>query len=253
MRNIATLLLGVSLALSINADAQILRKLKEKVNQAADQMVNSAIPSSSGGQAGSQAGGAGRPSNRTGGGLVSTPPDIPSNISASETAFNASKYGEARYALQQAILGVELRIGQEILKSLPEQVSGLSRKPEKDQVASSGWGWTGLVVNREYQQGEKYLSVSIQDLSMLGPLWAMYMNGDHTVQQNNEQKIKNVMVKGNKGVISYEASKGYTVVVMLTQGSALGWEGVNFSTEQEMMDAVNQFDIDKIKKYLGER
>jgi hypothetical protein len=54
-------------------------------------------------------------------------------------------------------------------------------------------------------------------------------------------------------MISYDDSKGYTVVVMLTQGSALGWEGVNIGSEQEMMNAVNQFDIDKIKKYLGEK
>ncbi|HLO79726.1 MAG TPA: hypothetical protein VK166_02140, partial [Chitinophagaceae bacterium] len=85
--------------------------------------------------------------------------------------------------------------------------------------------------------------------------WAMYFNGGmmNTQMENNEQKMKSIMVKGNKGVISYDASKGYTVVVMLTQGSALVWDGVNFASEQEMMDGVNSFDIDKIKKFLGEK
>jgi hypothetical protein len=54
-------------------------------------------------------------------------------------------------------------------------------------------------------------------------------------------------------VISYDDSKGYTVVVMLTQGSALVWEGVNIASEDEMMKAVNSFDIDRIKKFLGEK
>jgi predicted regulator of Ras-like GTPase activity (Roadblock/LC7/MglB family) len=84
-------------------------------------------------------------------------------------------------------------------------------------------------------------------------MWGMYFNGAMTQQENNEQKMKNIMVKGNKGVISYDANKGYTVVVMLTQGSALTWEGVNYASEQEMLDAVNKFDIDKIKDLLGEK
>lgn len=241
------------MAISGNAQAQLLKKLKDKVNQAADQLVSPSSSSSSSSSGNTSNNYQGKPSNKGGGGLVSTPPDIEANIQSSETAFKESKYSESRFALQQAILGVELKIGQEILKGLPEQVSGMTRIPEKDQCGSSGWGWSGLVVRRSYQQGDKYLEVGIQDLSILGPMWSMYMNSEYAMQQNNEQKAKNIMVKGNKGMISYDDSKGYTVVVMLTQGSALGWEGVNIGSEQEMMNAVNQFDIDKIKKYLGEK
>jgi hypothetical protein len=176
-------------------------------------------------------------------------------MASSESSFKANKYSESRYALQQAILGVELKIGQEILKSMPEELQGMPKIPESDKVASGGWGWTGLTINREYQKGDKFMGVSIQDFSYLGPAWAMYFNGSmmNTQMENNEQKMKNIMVKGNKGVISFDASKGYTVVVMLTQGSALVWDGVNYASEQEMMDAVNFFDIDKIKNFLGEK
>jgi hypothetical protein len=234
------------------AKAQLLKKLKEKVNQATDQIIpgNNNSTSNSGSTSGNSSG---KPQNKTGAGLISTPPDIESNLASSETAFKANKYSESRYALQQAILGVELRIGQEILKLMPDEVNGVPKIPEKDKVASSGWGWNGLMINRDYQKGDKYLGVAIQDFSYLGPMWGMYFNGGMTQQENNEQKMKNIMVKGNKGVISYDANKGYTVVVMLTQGSALTWEGVNYAGEQEMMDAVNKFDIDKIKGLLGEK
>lgn len=236
----------------VPAKAQLLKKLKEKVNQATDQIIpgNNTSTGNTGTTSGNSSG---KPQNKTGAGLISTPPDIESNLTSSETAFKANKYSESRFALQQAILGVELRIGQEILKLMPDEVNGVPKIPEKDKVASSGWGWNGLMINREYQKGDKYLGVAVQDFSYLGPMWGMYFNGGMTQQENNEQKMKNIMVKGNKGVISYDANKGYTVVVMLTQGSALAWEGVNYASEQEMIDAVNKFDIDKIKQLLGEK
>jgi hypothetical protein len=247
--------------LFFHTDAQVLRKFKEKVNQAADKALagkttpDGTAPTEGSPQNTESTGRTGKPTNKTGAGLVSTPPDVDANMTSSETNFKSNKYSESRYALQQAILGVELKIGQEILKSMPEELLGLPKIPESDKVASGGWGWTGLTINREYQKGDKFMGVSIQDFSYLGPAWAMYFNGGmmNTQMENNEQKMKNIMVKGNKGVISFDASKGYTVVVMLTQGSALVWDGVNFASEEEMMTAVNSFDIDKIKNFLGEK
>lgn len=252
MQSKLTIALVFALFALVPAKAQLLKKLKEKVNQATDQIIpgNNSGTGNTGSTSGNSSG---KPQNKTGAGLISTPPDIESNLTSSETAFKANKYSESRFALQQAILGVELRIGQEILKLMPDEVNGLPKVPEKDKVASSGWGWNGLMINREYQKGDKYLGVAVQDFSYLGPMWGMYFNGGMTQQENNEQKMKNIMVKGNKGVISYDANKGYTVVVMLTQGSALAWEGVNYASEQEMLDAVNKFDIDKIKGLLGEK
>lgn len=252
MQRKLTIALAFAVFALVPAQAQLLKKIKDKVNQATEQIIpgNTAGTNNTGSTSGNSSG---KPQNKTGAGLISTPPDIESNLTSSETAFKANKYSESRFALQQAILGVELRIGQEILKLMPDEVNGLPKVPAKDKVASSGWGWNGLMINREYQKGDKYLGVAVQDFSYLGPMWGMYFNGGMTQQENNEQKMKNIMVKGNKGVISYDANKGYTVVVMLTQGSALAWEGVNYATEQEMLDAVNKFDIDKIKQLLGEK
>ena len=244
----------------MTADAQILKKLKDKVNQATDKAIGDKTGTNSGNTANPNNGGStnttsSRPTNKGGAGLISTPPDVNANMTSSEASFKDNKYSESRFALQQAILGVELQIGQEILKSLPNEVMGLPKIAEKDRVASSGWGWSGLTISRDYQKEDKFLGVGIQDFSYLGPAWSMFMQGGmmNSQVENEKQKMKNIMVKGNKGVISYDDSKGYTVVVMLTQGSALVWDGVNFASEDEMMKAVNEFDIDRIKKFLGEK
>ena len=259
--HIALLALSGSM-LCQSVDAQLLKKLKDKVNQAADKASGDKTGTNSGNTSGSSTGNSGssnttttRPTNKGGAGLISTPPDVNANMTSSEASFKDSKYSESRFALQQAILGVELQIGKEILKSLPDSVQGLPKIAEKDKVASSGWGWSGLTISRDYQKDDKFLGVGIQDFSYLGPAWSMFLQGGmmNSQVENDQQKMKNILVKGNKGVISYDDSKGYTVVVMLNQGSALVWEGVNFASEDDMMKAVNTFDIDRIKKFLGEK
>ncbi|HEU5293031.1 MAG TPA: hypothetical protein VFU05_20440, partial [Cyclobacteriaceae bacterium] len=60
-------------------------------------------------------------------------------------------------------------------------------------------------------------------------------------------------VKGYKGIIEYNEGSGYKLTVPIGQSSLIVWEGVNFANEKEMMDAANAFDIDGIKKILGEK
>ena len=69
----------------------------------------------------------------------------------------------------------------------------------------------------------------------------------------NNQNVKQTKVKSYKAVITYDESKGYTLLVPLGQSSLIVWECVNFATEQDVMNAANAFDIDGIKKMLGEQ
>ena len=62
-----------------------------------------------------------------------------------------------------------------------------------------------------------------------------------------------VKVKGNKAIIQYEDSKGYTLMVSMGQSAMIVWECINFADENEVMAAANSFDIDGIKKSLGEQ
>ena len=70
---------------------------------------------------------------------------------------------------------------------------------------------------------------------------------------NGEQNWKQTKVKGYKAIIEYDDNTGYKLSLPLGQTSMIVWEGVNFASEQEMMTAANAFDIDGIKKMLGEK
>jgi len=260
------LLFSMAMLLVGFANAQgLAAKLKQKAAQAAERALekkaaekaglptDQGSPNSGTGNSGSPSN-SGNPSNKGGAGLISTPPDVKQNLADAETSYKSGSYGEARYAVQQAMLGVELEIGQKVLKSLPASVNGLAKQEAKDQVTSTGWGWAGLTIQREYLTGEKQLRTTVANNALwMSAINAYMANGGYAQQTNGEQNWKQVKVKGNKAIIEYDESSGYKLSVPLGQSSLIVFEGVNFATEQEMMTAANVFDIDGIKKMLGEQ
>jgi hypothetical protein len=236
----------------------MLNKLKQKAEQAANNAANKKLNGStpSGGTAPTGPGGASgnNPSNTTGGGLISTPPDVKQNLADAEASYKTKSYGEARYAVQQAMLGVEMEIGNNILKSLPETVSALPTEKAADQVTSTGYGWAGLTIHREYIKDDKQLRVTIANNSAWMGAYNMYLsNTGYAQTTGGEQQFKQIKVKGHKGIIEYSEASGYKISVAVGQSSLIIWEGVNFATEPEMTKAAEAFDIDAIKKQLGEQ
>ncbi|MFZ6014170.1 MAG: hypothetical protein ACOYXT_27760 [Bacteroidota bacterium] len=236
-------------------------KLKQKASQAAEKALEKKVEQKTGvgtndqQNTGSNDPNSGNnPTNKGGGGLISTPPDVKQNLADAEVAFKAGSYGEARYAVQQAMLGVEMEIGQKVLKSLPESVSGLPKNESADQVTSTGWGWAGLTIQRAYLKGDKQLRTTVANNSAWMSAVNMYLaSGGYAQTTGGQQNWKQTKVKGYKAIIEYDESMGYKLSVPLGQTSLIVWEGVNFASEQEIMSAANVFDIDGIKKMLGEQ
>ena len=261
------LLYGLAMAMmfSTSGKAQgIVGKLKQKAQQAAEKAVDKKVDDKIGGDTntggssgpGSSGGNSGgtHPSNKGGGGLITTPPDVKQNLSDAESSYKAKSYGEARYSVQQAMLGVELEIGQQILKSLPESVSSLPAQKDQDEVTSTGWGWVGLTIKRQYLKDDQELTAFVANNSAWMSALNMYLtSGGYSQSTGGQQNWKQTKVKGYRGVIEYNEGSGYKLSVPIGQSSLIVWEAVNFASEQEVMTAANSFDIDGIKKMLGEQ
>ena len=165
--NIKLILCAVALTLAaLPGDAQgVVGRLKQKASQIGENALDKTINQKTGtGQPTGNipgSGGSNAPGNTTGGGLIVTPPDVKENMVEAEASYKAGQYSDARYAIRQAMLGVEMEIGRDVLKSLPESVTGLKRIAEADEVTSMGFGWVGLTIQREYEAGQKHLSVTI--------------------------------------------------------------------------------------------
>ena len=261
--------LGTALSIiSIGTQGQVLNRLKQraennveqKAGQEVDKLFSGKKKDQTTGQGGANGAGGqngidgNNPSNKGGGGLISTPPDVKQNLADAEVAYKKNSYGEARYSVQQAMLGVELEIGNKILKSLPESITGLNKEAQSDQVTSAGWGWAGLTIQREYSDGkDKQLTVTVANNSVLMAGLNAYLSGGYAQQSNGEQNWKQTKVKGYRAVIEYSEGSGYTLSVPIGQSSLLVYEGINFASEQEMMKAAEVINIDAIKKELGEQ
>jgi hypothetical protein len=258
------LLAGCMVFILAHASGQgLVGKLKQKASQAAEKALEKKADEKTGvnntdsgntNETENNASSSGRPSNKGGGGLVSTPPDVKQNLSDAESSFKNGSYGEARYAVQQAMLGVEMEIGQKVLKSLPETVTALPFVSEEDQVTSTGYGWAGLTITRTYRTDDKELRSTVANNSAWMSSVNMYLaNGGYSQQTGGQQNWKQIKVKGHKAIIEYDESSGYKLSVPLGQSSLIVWEGINYTSEQEMVSAANAFDIDGIKKMLGEK
>jgi hypothetical protein len=236
-----------------------MKKLKEKVSTVAEKVngtdtQNQNNTNTNATPAGGPASPGNNPRNNGGAGLISTPPDVKDNLSSAETAFGSANYNEARYAVQQAMLGVELQIGQAILKSLPKTISGLAYDSTADQVTSTGWGWAGLTIYRQYTKNDKQLKFSVANNAVWMQAINLYFNnGGYAQQTGGQQNWKQTKIKGLRAIIEYNESTGYKLSAPLGQTSLLIYEGINFANEQEFMNAAEQIDIGKIKKQLGEK
>lgn len=191
--------------------------------------------------------------NRKGGGLSQETPDVNQHIADAEAAFSKQSYSEAKAAVRQALWGVELEIGKKILLSLPESVEDLQKVEAEDRVTSTGVGFVGLVIERVYQGKEDMeLRTSIgNDAALLG-IAGMYMVGG-MYQTTDETNQKQIRFQEHKAFIEYDDYEGYTLSVPFGQSSIFVLRGANFETENQFMAAANNFDLEKIKKELGEQ
>ena len=242
------------LCFSYNSHAQFLKKLKDKVNNAVRGNSSSNQSTST---TNSNSNSSGSPTNTKGGGLTNTtPPDVNQQIADAEKSQASGNYSDARYSIQQALMGIELQIGKQVLQSLPATVTGLQKDTTQNKVMSTQWGWNNLTIQSVYKKADQQLTVTIGNNSVYSGFVDLYFNNagyTQTTSNGNNQNVKQTKVKSYQAIITYDESKGYTLFVQLGQSSLIVWECINFATEQDVMNAANAFDIDGIKKMLGEQ
>ena len=248
------LMLAILFSTQAVSGQSFIKKVKKKAEDAAlDKMFKgNEEPAEPGGNNVYSTGSENSPSNTRGGGLSSAPPDVMKSISDAESHFGGKEFTDARFAVRQAIMGIELEIGQDILKGLPGSVSGLAAQEQEDEVVSSGIGFVGLVIRRVYREGDQEFGVTVgNDAAMLSAANMYLASGAYSTSQ--DENIKQVKFKDHRAVIRYDDYSGYELSVPFGQSSVLVTNGINFGSEEEFMNASETIDIENIKNKLGEQ
>jgi hypothetical protein len=251
---IALFFLGIT---GLQAQARLMNKLKEKTE---DKIIESIFeedtdknePSQQSPEP-SQASNSNTANRNTKGGGLSTDIDVIASIDNASSQFGSGNYSSSRMAIRQAMQGIELEMGIELLKSLPDEVSSLPAQKENDQVTSSGIGFAGLYIERNYRKGDQEMQLVIANNSVWISAVNMYMGSTAYANNNNEQQYKQITFQGNQGVVEYDASSGYKLSVPFGQSSILVVNGINFDTEQQFIKSCEEIKIDLIKSKLGEK
>lgn len=221
---------------------RLLRKIKEEAEKKAIEEIFGEEEKQQPANAGDAGPSSGR--NTRGGGLSQTVPDVNLHIDEARTSFVAKNYTSSKSSLRQALWGVELEMGQNVLKSLPQTVEGLDADESSDRVSSSGIGFVGLLIERTYYGGDDMeLSVSIgSDSGLLGIAGVAAASGMYG-QSTDENNYKQIRFQDHGAYISYDDYDGYNLSVPFGQSSIFLLQGVNFESEADFMNSANNFNI----------
>jgi hypothetical protein len=176
--------------------------------------------------------------------------DFSKNITSAKTAYSGGKLQETHFALQQALSDLDIIIGKEILKLLPQKIDTAAVNAREDQV-SSNIGFAGATVHRSYGKPEKAKIEIISNsplIASLNALMNMPMMGGIMRDENN----KTVKIQGYKARLerSSTGEEQYNYTLQLPYSSALLTLIMNKCTESDVMKVAESLPIDAIAKLI---
>jgi hypothetical protein len=181
-----------------------------------------------------------------------TPPDVNKSIADAETAYKSKSFDDTRFNIQQALIGIELGIGYQILDSMPKNIDGLDYKSEDDQVMSGGSGFAGFHVERSYYKSEKSMDVNIlNNEAMISGLNMALSNPAYMNSANNNQK--SVKVGNYRAVMSAEENGSFSLSIPLGQSTLISMSFQEYKDENEVLQSAQKINIESIKTMLGEQ
>jgi hypothetical protein len=250
--NFFLLIALLSTCIPTQSDAQIIRKpkiLKKAqdilLNQAEDQMKKEQGNNEQTSEQGNA------PTGQKTKGKKLSPPDVRQHLSNSRPYVDAKNYSSARFEIQQALVGVELQLGQKVLDDMPKEVNGMNYNPEEDELASQGAGFIGLAIGREYSGKDRTLHAAIVNNSIMLNMYNSYLSSSNYATADGEYKAVNV--QGQRGAIKFDGDNTYELGVPMGQNTLFMLNCTNFADENEVIAAANKFNLEQMKTTLGEQ
>jgi hypothetical protein len=133
--------------------------------------------------------------------------DFAKNMTEARTSYSSGSLTDARFAMEQMLHDLDMTIGKEILKLLPESMNDLSANIDQDNVNGVGAGFgMGLYVQRTFGNDNKTGAIYIINNSPLINSISAFLSMPF-VGRSSDGNQKMVKVQGYKGMLTKTASE----------------------------------------------
>jgi len=177
--------------------------------------------------------------------------DFKTEVANAKTAYSANKLEDAHFALQQALSEIDIVIGKEVLKIMPEKMDAAAFNPKDDHVTSN-LGFVGATIQRTYGAPNK-VTVEIISNSPLVATLNTLLNAPLVGGMMRDENSKTIKVQGYKARLerqSTDKENEYNYTVQLPFGNALLTFTVNNSNESETTKLLNTLKLGDIAKLI---
>jgi hypothetical protein len=172
--------------------------------------------------------------------------DFSKDIAEAKTSYSSGKLADAHFSLEQAIQEIDMIVGKEVLKLLPEKMNDSAAKTTDDQV-SANVGFVGATVHRSYgNSGSQVEIISNSPLiSSLNAFLNMPLMGG--LMRNSTTKV--VKIQGYKSRLEKQGDNengkpDYQLQIPFK--SALITITANGMDENSVLSFANSIPLDKI-------
>jgi len=172
--------------------------------------------------------------------------DFSKDIADAKTAYSSGKLAEAHFSLEQAVQEIDMIVGKEVLKLLPDKMSDQPANSKDDQV-SANVGFVGATIHRDY--GTTGSQVEIISNSPLITSLNAFLNMPFVGGMMRNSTTKVVKIQGYKSRLEKQGDNengkpNYQLQIPFK--SALITVTANGMDENTVMSFANTIPLDKI-------
>jgi hypothetical protein len=180
-------------------------------------------------------------------GAIITAQEVTESLDEALTSYRSDDLENTRFALQEALNGINQAIGREILALLPDEMNGMSKVEAGDDVTGVNTGFAGLFISRSYTGEDRSASIDVVSdsplLAGINTILAMpgFMTADENQKRIRIEGYKALLTRNtdNNGMVSYDLQMPFS-------GSLLTFQCSGIEDENEVIDMAGRIPVDKI-------
>lgn len=177
------------------------------------------------------------------------PATFPEAIEQAKKAVESDKLGAAIAALQAAIRDLQKKQRTQILAAMPKPDGFEFRDEQFDEKTNEALGLAamGLTVTRNYESGDKSLSVEVTANSPLIQMLGMMFNNPALVEAQGGELIK---YGAHKAMLTKSGDDGRELQILMHDTHLIKISAQQVS-EEDLLKIFDQAFVDRLEKPLG--